>query len=851
MLRTLLPLALVSGSAALVYEAIWLRWFRLLFGNTAYAASATLAAFFAGMALGSWWFGRRAATTDRPLAVYAAIEAGTAVTALLVPWLVAAYDPIYAWLYEGLVARPTAFVAIKFALALVAVLPTATLLGGTLPMLATALARHDAARARGTAAPDPSGAGRGASALYAVNTLGAAIGSAAGSLWLPDALGVRASYGVAMALSLAVAGAALALSRSPALRPGAPGKSEARSAADGREARSQRAQPAGARERGFLGLAFLSGFGVLGFEVLLIQAVALALESSVYSFGAVLIVVLATLAASSALVAALPERATGRRLLIGSLAIQALLLALLPAAIVAGTRGLASHSAATFGNGLWLAVAFGGLPLLNGGLVLPATFRLARGRAIGARVGGLLAANTVGGIVGSLAASFVLLDGLGLWQSMAALAVLYALAAVGLLPTGRARAAAAGAALVVAATVLSSAADPRGLPLAWITRKQRLVALDEGAHGVVAVVDVVNKRLERDRWLRIDGRYTLSGALARVHQERLGHLPLVLSGRPRRALYVGTATGETASASVLHPLEQRTLVELVPEVQALAAVHFAEQNRGVYDHERTRVVVEDGRNHVRATRETYDAIAFDLFVPQRPGVGGMYTRDSFAAAAERLEDGGVLCVWLPLYQLDDALFQILAATFVDVFPDAMLWRGDFFTQLPTAALVGVRGGNPSAEAISAAGRALADLGVEDRWLRDPRGLWMLYVGALADAIDPTVPRVINTDDRPRFEYVAARSTSRGRAIFRLRSWPAIAERLLDGRQPGQPQRPAGSAEASRAMARAQQLTAGQERPRWNEAADLLRRHVPRALLEVPDRNIAETWPTAAVPAAPR
>ena len=82
-LRSWLPvLALLSGIAGLVYETIWLRWFRLLFGSTAYAASATLCAFFAGLALGAYWFGRRVERSGRPLALYAAIGLSVFATAM-------------------------------------------------------------------------------------------------------------------------------------------------------------------------------------------------------------------------------------------------------------------------------------------------------------------------------------------------------------------------------------------------------------------------------------------------------------------------------------------------------------------------------------------------------------------------------------------------------------------------------------------------------------------------------------------------------------------------------------------------------------------------------------------------
>ena len=84
-MRSLLLLTLFSGAAALVYEVVWMRWFRLLFGSTSYAASATLCAFFAGLAIGSAWFGRIAGRTRRPLRLYGWLEFGAAVAALWVP----------------------------------------------------------------------------------------------------------------------------------------------------------------------------------------------------------------------------------------------------------------------------------------------------------------------------------------------------------------------------------------------------------------------------------------------------------------------------------------------------------------------------------------------------------------------------------------------------------------------------------------------------------------------------------------------------------------------------------------------------------------------------------------------
>src|SRR5580693_7608774 len=83
-----LPLALcllflVSGSSGLIYEVVWLRMLSRTLGSTVYASSTILAVFMAGLALGSFAFGRFADRVRRPLMLYACLEAGIGATALL------------------------------------------------------------------------------------------------------------------------------------------------------------------------------------------------------------------------------------------------------------------------------------------------------------------------------------------------------------------------------------------------------------------------------------------------------------------------------------------------------------------------------------------------------------------------------------------------------------------------------------------------------------------------------------------------------------------------------------------------------------------------------------------------
>ena len=489
-------------------------------------------------------FGRIASRAARPLAVYAAIEVGAALLALAVPLVFRVYDPIYASLYEDLIGRRELFVLLKFALAFVAMLPPAFLLGGTLPLLATAFVG------------DHGRLGRAGGTLYAVNTLGAAFGSAAGVLALPEWIGVPGTYATAIALSLVAASGAFAL---------------ARAGVGARLAAHAESEAVARAPRALLAVAFASGFGTLALEVLLIQAIAQVLDHSIYSYGAVLVVVLLTLSIGASLAAASDGRIAPARLLGVALAGEALLLFVVPAATWAlHAAGFSGH----LGGGFLAATLLGGPPLLVGALVLPLTFQLASGGSVGRRIGGLLAANTVGGILGSLAASFVLQGGLGLWLSIVAVGLGYG--AASLLAAGGARERGVRALVVAAGAALlfASNASPLRLPVVALERGDRLVDHAEGASGVVSVIDSAFGRR-----MKLNSHYTLEGAGRLIAaKERAGHLPLLLHPKPRRVAFVGSATGSTAGAAVLHPVEHIDLIEIVPEVHALAAKWFADTN---------------------------------------------------------------------------------------------------------------------------------------------------------------------------------------------------------------------------------------------------------------------------------
>ncbi len=801
--RHLAPLAglvFLSGAASLVYEVLWLKELSLLFGKTAYAASTTLAVFFLGLAVGSAVFGRWSPRLRSPLRAYAWIELGIAVSAALYFVLLEVYFQLYGPIYDALADRPAAFNAFRVALATLLLLPPAALMGGTLPILGQHLVRR------------PDELGRYGALLYAVNTIGAAVGAFLAGFVLPLALGFDRAYLLAMAVNVAVAGLAWRLSqadehaRAPEARADRQGhlsQVDEHGAARARDARadrqghlsqveghgaarvpdartdrqghrgrrsggSRRRQPAtaaaGAAGSAWLltAVAALSGVFALGLEVLWTRMFAQVLQNSVYTFSTVLVVFLAALATGSAIANRLCRlRAAPARVLWMLLTLSGLGVAATPFAFHRLTAGLSTlatgdawlpYVASIFANTALLLF----VPTALLGAVFPYLLRASEGSpaAPGAVIGRLGALNTAGGVVGALAAGFVLLGTIGLWNSVRLIAAGYlvlALASAWRGWTTPRRRLAPAAATLGALALLGTALDASRLSVVDVDadRGEALLATWEGPDGVVAVIERAgNRRIEMNNF------YTLGGTGSMEQEQNQALLPLMTHPDPRRVFLLGLGTGITAGTALRHPVERLVVCEIAPDVIAAAARYFNPASGGLFTDPRASVRACDARNHLLGTAERYDVILADLFVPWRAGVGSLYSREHFEAARDRLTAGGLFVQWLPLFQVSRREFDLVARTMLAVFEQVTLWRGTFSPATPFAAFVGAK--EPTRldpTVIERNGRHLSG----GAPLPDAAALAVtlpFYAGNLSAADGLIPPGPVNTDDRPLVEYLA-------------------------------------------------------------------------------------------------
>ena len=198
----------ISGACGLAYEVVWTRLLGLAIGHTTVALSAVVAAYMGGLAAGSAAIGRLLRTGRAPLLVYALLEAGVGLLALLFPiqlTLVTSLSAQSGLLFER---GSLTLAGVRFVLALVAVFPATVLMGGTLP------AMLDAVPAR-----DERSVARTAGLLYAVNTAGAVAGAGLAGFVLIEWLGTFETTWLAAAGNLLVAGEGRAIGEARWSRP--------------------------------------------------------------------------------------------------------------------------------------------------------------------------------------------------------------------------------------------------------------------------------------------------------------------------------------------------------------------------------------------------------------------------------------------------------------------------------------------------------------------------------------------------------------------------------------------------------------------------------------------------------
>jgi spermidine synthase len=298
---------------------------------------------------------------------------------------------------------------------------------------------------------------------------------------------------------------------------------------------------------------------------------------------------------------------------------------------------------------------------------------------------------------------------------------------------------------------------------------ERLIAEDEGIEGSVVVAEdrSGSRRLYTNAF-----PMSATSPYAQRYMRAFVHVPLLSLERPRAALVICFGVGNTASAMTLYPSLEHIDIADLSEVVLRHAEDFRATNLGVLDDPRTRVFVNDGRQHLRMTAEgTYDLVTLEPPPIGDAGVSSLYTKEFYELARSRLSPDGFVTQWLPIYQVDGEVGRALVRTFIDVFPGAVLLSGEQSELI----LVGRREGAPRIDLddferrLAALPRVASDLAAIG--MRDPVELVGTFTCGGTDLAAAVASASPMTDDRPVLEYASTSPWAPSRipsALFQLR-----------------------------------------------------------------------------------
>src|SRR6185295_15384977 len=524
--------------------------------------------------------------------------------------------------------------------------------------------------------------------FYGGNLLGAVTGSLLAGFYLLRVYDMPTATFVAVGLNVAVAVIALLVA----------GRIEHRPAP---------LAPAPVRRRGnrlvYVAIA-LSGMTALGAEVIWTRLLSLLFGATTYTFSLILAVFLAGLGIGSSLGSAIARQFPHSRVPLG--VCQMLLCAAI--AWAAHTTGASMPywpinpsigKSPVYQFDLDLLRAF--WVVLPAAILWGASFPLAiaavaRGdEDAGRLVGGVYAANTVGAIAGALVTSLILVAAIGSPRSQQVLIAISALSGLLMLATGSDPGDGATQPLAsshhrgltpilamiiagLAAGLLIRTVPPLpGILIAYGRYTATWVGVNEiiySGEGVTASVAVSRTPAGVLNYHNAGKVQASSEPQDMRLQRMLGHLTTLVPDNPRRVLVIGCGAGVTAGAVSVDPLvKSETIAEIEPLVPRVVSTYFAEHNFNVVANPKVNVHLDDARHYLLTTREKFDAITSDPLDPWVRGAATLYTREFFEVAKQHLNPGGVVTLFVQLYESNDAAVKSEVATFLDAFPGGMVF----------------------------------------------------------------------------------------------------------------------------------------------------------------------------------
>jgi spermidine synthase len=276
-------------------------------------------------------------------------------------------------------------------------------------------------------------------------------------------------------------------------------------------------------------------------------------------------------------------------------------------------------------------------------------------------------------------------------------------------------------------------------------------------------------------------------------QRMLGHLTSLTSSNPRSVLVIGYGAGVTAGAVAIDPrVEQVTIVEIEPLVPEAASTYFSEHNLDVGSNDKVSVWIDDGRHYVQTTKERFDAITADPLDPWVKGAANLYTREFLDVVRQRLNPGGVVTMYMQLFETNLEAVKSSVATFSEVFPNATIWGNTYDGQGYDIVMLGQVDPlqidlDEMEQRLARPDYAPLKASLEEVGLGSAVDLFATYAGQASDLGQWFLDAPINRDGNLRMQYLAGTALNMDdspaiyRSILAYRRFPADLFTSEEGR----------------------------------------------------------------------
>ena len=760
----MLALFVGSGCAALIYEVVWFQMLQLSLGSSAVSLGVLLGTFMGGMCLGSWLFPKKVDAKHHPLKVYAYLEIGIGICGVLILVVV----PLLGSVYTAIAGTGQFSVFLRGLVAAIVLLPPTLMMGATLP----AISRWVEATPRGVS---------WLGFFYGGNIAGAVVGCLVAGFYLLRVFDMTITTFVAVALNAIVGVLALAIASRTHYDAPAPGGAVV--------------EPAPGSGAVYVTIA-LSGLTALAAQVVWTRVLSLLFGATVYTFSLILAVFLVGLGIGSSLGSSMAHTLKHPRTALGWA--QMLICVALAYAAYMTTASMPywpvnpSIQTNTFFQ-FQLDLMRAAFTILPGAILWGMSFPLAlasvasKGQDPARLVGGVYAANTVGAIIGAVFASILAIKLFGSQHTQMALIGISAISGLLMLASsedepGKGKTQVASMLLLILVTggagLLARSVPPMpGILVAygrfaatWVGQND-IFYTGEGMTASVAVSRTPTGVLNYHN----AGKVQASSEPQDTRLERmLGHITTVTHQGPSKVFVIGCGAAVTAGAVSIDPrVKEQVIAEIEPLVPEVVAHYFSEHNFNVLNNPKVRTHIDDARHYLLTTNETYDAITSDPLDQWVKGAATLYTREFFDVVKSHLNPGGVLTLWVHLYETDAITVKSELATFFEAFPNGAVFANLNNGQGYDLVLWGQRDGEPiDVDAVQArlddpANGQLAQ-SLREIGFASAVDLFSTYSGNARDLKGWLADGIINTDRNLRVQYLGglALNLYQGDALYR-------------------------------------------------------------------------------------